>query len=54
MFARNAALDEEWTVDMVEFTTIRERMTKLRNKNKVFHHDMIDKLQKMRGTNSIL
>ena len=33
---------------MKEFTSMRERTDALRKKNKVFHSNMIDKLQKMR------
>ena len=42
------SLNEELIVEMEEFTSMRERMAALRKKNKVFHSNMIDKLQKMR------
>ena len=32
---------------MEEFSSMRERMTALRKKNKAFHSNMIDKLSKM-------
>ena len=52
MLARNAQLDEELTLEMVKFTTMREKMAEMK-KNKVFHNNMIAKLQKMCGKYSI-
>ena len=54
MLARNAAIDEKLMAEMAEFITMRERMSKLREKNKAFHHNMNTKLQKMGGKYSIL
>ena len=39
--------DEEQTLEMEEFTSMRERMVALRKKNKAFRRNMTDKLQKM-------
>ena len=60
LLAISMSLDEELTVEMEEFSSMRERMAALRRKTKVFHSNMIDKLQKMckkypiyeRGANS--
>ncbi|TMW92253.1 hypothetical protein EJD97_013295 [Solanum chilense] len=41
------SLDEEMTVEMEEFASMRERMAGLRKKSKSFHRNMIDKLRKM-------
>ncbi|TMX04916.1 hypothetical protein EJD97_003960 [Solanum chilense] len=48
LLAKSMSLDEELTVEMEEFASMRERMAALRKKNKAFHSNMIDKLQKMR------
>ena len=42
------SLDKELTVEMEEFPSMRKSMVVLRKKNKAFHSNMIDKLQKMR------
>ena len=47
LFAKIMSLDEELTVEMEEFASMRMRMDALRKKNKAFHSDIIDKLQKM-------
>ena len=47
LLAKSVSLDEELTVEMEEFASVRERMVALRKKNKAFHSDIIDKLQKM-------
>ncbi|TMX02960.1 hypothetical protein EJD97_019109 [Solanum chilense] len=47
LLAKSMSLDKELTVEMEEFASVRERMAALRKKNKAFHSDMIDKLQKM-------
>ena len=48
LLAQSMSLDEELTVEMEEFVCIREKMVKLRKKNKAFNSNMIDKLHKMR------
>ncbi|TMX02568.1 hypothetical protein EJD97_021074, partial [Solanum chilense] len=48
LLAKSMSLDEELIVEMEEFTSMRERMASLRKKNKVFHRNMINKLQKIR------
>ena len=53
MLARNVAVDEKLTVEMAEFITMREHMVELRDKNKMFHHNMFTKLRKTRGKYSI-
>ena len=45
---KSMSLDKELTVEMEEFSSMRESMAKPRKKNNVFHSNMIDKLQKMR------
>ena len=40
-------------VEMAKFTSMRERMAKMRNKNKEFHNYMIVELQNMRRIYSI-
>ena len=47
LLAKSMSLDEELTVEMEEFTSMRESMAALRKKNKAFHKKVIDKLQKM-------
>ena len=47
LLAKSMSLDKELTVEMEEFASVRERMVALRKKNKAFHSDIIDKLQKM-------
>ena len=47
LLAKITSLDEELTVKMEKFTSMRERMAALRKKNKAFHSNMTDKLQKM-------
>ena len=47
LLSKSMSLDNELTVEMEGFSSMRERMTTLRNKNKVFHCNMIDKLRKM-------
>ena len=47
LLAISMSLDEELTVEMEEFTSMRESMAALRKKNKAFHKKVIDKLQKM-------
>ena len=42
LFAKIMSLDEELTVEMEEFTSMREKMAELRKKNKAFHSNMID------------
>ena len=53
LLARNASLDEELTTQMAEFINMKERMSALRKNNKTFHHNMTDKLQKIREKYSI-
>ena len=48
LLSKNVSLDEELTVEMEELASIREMMAALRKKNKAFHSNMIDKLQRMR------
>ena len=47
LLAKSMSLKEELSVEMEKFTSMREMMVALRKKNKAFHNDMIDKLQKM-------
>ena len=47
LLSKNMSLDEELTVKIEEFTSMRERMAALRKNNKAFHSNMIDKLRKM-------
>ncbi|XP_015064577.1 uncharacterized protein LOC107009747 [Solanum pennellii] len=47
LLAKSMSLDEELTVEMEEFASMIEKMAALRKKNKAFHSNMIDKLQKM-------
>ncbi|TMW81921.1 hypothetical protein EJD97_007382, partial [Solanum chilense] len=47
LLSKSMSLDEEMTLEMEEFTSMRKRMAALRKKNKAFHSNMIDKLQKM-------
>ena len=44
LLAKSMSLDKELTVEMGEFTSMRERMAALRKKNKVFHSNKIYKL----------
>ena len=44
LLAKSMSLDEEMTVEMKEFFSMRERMAALRMKNKAFHSNIIDKL----------
>ncbi|XP_027772756.1 uncharacterized protein LOC107019050 [Solanum pennellii] len=46
LLAKSMSLDEELTVEMEEFVSMRERMDALRRKNKAYHSNMIDKLRK--------
>ena len=45
---KNVSLDEELTMEIKDFASMRERMAIQRKNNKVFHSNMIDKLQRMR------
>ena len=47
LLAQSMSLDEVLTVEMEVFASMRERMAALRNKNKDFRSNMIDKLRKM-------
>ena len=47
LLAKSMSLDKELTVEMGEFASMRESMVALRKKNKAFHSNTIDKLQKM-------
>ena len=47
LLAKSMSLDEELTVEMEEFTSMRESMVALRKNNKAFHKKVIDKLLKM-------
>ncbi|TMW82928.1 hypothetical protein EJD97_003837 [Solanum chilense] len=53
LLAKSMSLDEELTVKMEEFSSMRERMAALRIKNKAFHSNIIDKLQKMHEKHTI-
>ena len=46
VLAKSVSLDEELTVEMEEFPSMRKSMVELRKKNKSFHSNMINKLQK--------
>ena len=48
LLAKSIPLDEDLTVEIEEFASMRERMATLRKKNKIFHSNMLDKLPKMR------
>ena len=48
LLAKSVSLDEEITVEIEKFTSMKERMAAMRKKNKNFHSNMIDKLQEMR------
>jgi len=62
LLAKSTWLDDELTVEMEEFASMRQRMVVLRKKNKAFQSNMIDKLWKMgekypvyeQGANSFL
>ncbi|TMX04719.1 hypothetical protein EJD97_005310 [Solanum chilense] len=47
LLTKSMSPDEELTIEMDEFASMRERMAALKKKNKVFHKNMIDKLRKM-------
>ena len=47
LLSKSVSLDEELTVEMEKFASMRERIAILRKKNKAFHNNMIDKLQRM-------
>lgn len=49
MLERNATLNEELMVEMANFSTMRERMVEVWNKNKAFCKHAIVNLQKMCG-----
>ena len=49
LLAKRMSLDEEFTVEMEGFSSMRERMVALRKKNKGFHSNVIDRLRKMGG-----
>ena len=46
LLAKSMSFDKELTIEMGEFAYMRERMAALRKKNKAFHSNTIDKLQK--------
>ncbi|TMW97704.1 hypothetical protein EJD97_005116 [Solanum chilense] len=47
LLAKSMSLDKELIEKMEEFSSMRERMTALRKKNKASHSNMIDKLWKI-------
>ena len=53
LLIRNESLDEELKAEMEEFTSMRERMASPRKKNKAFHSNMFEKLQRMREKHSV-
>ncbi|TMW93006.1 hypothetical protein EJD97_012304 [Solanum chilense] len=47
LLAKSMSNDDDLTVEMEEFASMRERMAALRKNNKAFHSNIIDKLWKM-------